>query len=203
MSSFDCVQQVPAVPTHVDVGTIDLVFTKAGETIGKVLVDPPGAVSDHSLICWPLPVQIQPHIVMEREFRKWKTIDHDEFWTALLKSELCEFLIVRILPYMYNRHVQCIPSRGMPSAVSEAHHRDAAVKEIRSDLDACEPSEAKNYRPVSNLTNPISCGFWIIWQVVQFCISVLGFRFSLNIILYICVTFRQLKLKLDCDNQIV
>jgi len=28
--------------------------------------------------------------VMEREFRKWKTIDHDEFRLALLKSELCD-----------------------------------------------------------------------------------------------------------------
>jgi len=47
MSSFDCVHHVPAVPSHVGGGTIDLVFTKAGELIDEVLVDPPGAVSDH------------------------------------------------------------------------------------------------------------------------------------------------------------
>jgi len=91
MFSFDCVQHVvPAGPSHVDGGTIDLVFTKSNETMNNVVVDAPGVISDHSLINWCLPVQKQPTIVMQRQFRKWKTIDCDAFRSELLESELCD-----------------------------------------------------------------------------------------------------------------
>ena len=87
---FGCVQHVPQTPTHVDGGTIDLVYTKSEQTIEDMLVDPPGAVSDHSLIHWRVPLQTQPPIVVQREVRRWKSIDTDAFRTALLTSDLCD-----------------------------------------------------------------------------------------------------------------
>jgi len=50
----------------------------------------PGAISDHSLIHWRLPVVTQPIIVAPREFRKWKSLDYDKLRCALLESELCD-----------------------------------------------------------------------------------------------------------------
>ena len=88
MFSFGCVQRVPQTPTHVDGGTIDLVYTKSEQMIEDMLVDPPGAVSDHSLIHWRVPLQTQPPIVVQWEVRRWKSIDTDAFRTALLTSDL-------------------------------------------------------------------------------------------------------------------
>jgi len=90
MFSFDCVQHVPATATHVGGGTIDLLFTKSDEIVEDVLVDAPGSISDHSLIRWCIPVQLQPVIVLQRQFRAWKSLDVNAFRSALSTSDLCD-----------------------------------------------------------------------------------------------------------------
>ena len=90
MFSFDCVQHVPATATHVGGGTIDLLFTKSDEVVEDVLVDVPGSISDHSLIRWRIPAQLQPVIVLQRQFRAWQSADLDAFRSALLNSDLCD-----------------------------------------------------------------------------------------------------------------
>ena len=78
------------MPTHTGGGTIDLVYTKSDDNVYEMLVDPPGAISDHSLIHWRLPVVTQPIIVAPREYRKCKSLDYDKLRCALLESELCD-----------------------------------------------------------------------------------------------------------------
>ena len=88
MYSFDCIQHVPLLPTHTDGGTIDLVYTKSVDVISDVLADPPGAVSDHSLIHWRIPVHIPaPHVAL-REVRSWRALDEESFRSALHQSDL-------------------------------------------------------------------------------------------------------------------
>ena len=70
MFSFDCVQHVPIVPTHNEGGTIHLVFTKSEQMVHDMLVNPPGAISDHGLIHWRLPALIQPTITASRDIRR-------------------------------------------------------------------------------------------------------------------------------------
>ena len=55
VTSFDCVQNVPLEPTHRDGETIDLVITKSDHTLDNLKIDPPGVISDHSLVSWNLP----------------------------------------------------------------------------------------------------------------------------------------------------
>ena len=48
VDSFDCVQHVPAVPTHRNGGTLDLIITKAEQGIVELVIDPPDIISDQS-----------------------------------------------------------------------------------------------------------------------------------------------------------
>ena len=50
LASFDCIQQVLLQPTHRDGGTLDLVVTKVEQDVDDLTVDPPGVISDHSVI---------------------------------------------------------------------------------------------------------------------------------------------------------
>ena len=54
-----------------------------------MVVDPPGVMSDHSLIKWSLPLGHQPPITVTREVRGWRKLDKDKFRSALLESSLC------------------------------------------------------------------------------------------------------------------
>jgi hypothetical protein len=90
LNSFDCVQHVPCEPTHRAGGTLDLVITKSEQTVDNLVIDPPGALSDHSLIRWTLPLSRQPPITVTREVRGWRKLDKDKFRSALLESKLCD-----------------------------------------------------------------------------------------------------------------
>ena len=90
LNSFDCVQHVPHEPTHRCGGTLDLVITKSEQSLDAMAVDPPGALSDHSLVHWSLPLLHQPPITTSREVRGWRKLDTDKFRSALLASSLCD-----------------------------------------------------------------------------------------------------------------
>ena len=89
LESCDCIQQVPFTPTHRDGGTLDLVITKSEQILEKITVNPPGVISDHSVISWQCPLDIQPTAIMKREVTGWTKLDQEGFRTALLTSELC------------------------------------------------------------------------------------------------------------------
>jgi len=65
---------------------VNLVITNSDQLVDELQVDPPGVLSDHSLISWHLH---QPPIVQPREVRSWSKVDRDEFRAALLSSQLC------------------------------------------------------------------------------------------------------------------
>jgi hypothetical protein len=88
--SFGCIQHVPSTPTHKRGGTLDLVVTKSDQTVTELQVDPPGIMSDHSLISWHLPIQRQPPLVEQRAVRGWARMNREHFRAALLSSELCQ-----------------------------------------------------------------------------------------------------------------
>ena len=89
LQSFDCVQQVPLIPTHREGGTLDLVVTKSEQVLTEMTVDPPCIISDHSVISWCFPLSIKPRIVINREVRAWSKVNQDSFCAAVLESELC------------------------------------------------------------------------------------------------------------------
>ena len=77
LASFDCIQHVPLQPTHRDGGTLDLVVTKAEQDVDDLTVDPPGVISDHSVINWSLHFHHQPPIVLKREARRWSKLNKE------------------------------------------------------------------------------------------------------------------------------
>jgi len=89
LDSFDCTQHVLLTPTHCGGGTLDLVITKSEQTLTEMKVDPPDVISDHSLISWCCPLDLQPSTVLSREVRGWAKLDCDGFRAVLLDSELC------------------------------------------------------------------------------------------------------------------
>lgn len=90
VESFDCIQHVPAVRTHRDGGTLDLVITKSGQVITGLVVGLPGIISDHSVISWQVPFDQQTPITQYREIRGWSKLDANGFRSALVRSELCD-----------------------------------------------------------------------------------------------------------------
>jgi len=90
LDSIHCTQHIPLTETHTRGSTLDLLITKSDQLVEDLQVDPPGILSDHSLISWRVPIQRQPSIVQQREVRSWARVNRDEFRAALLSSELCD-----------------------------------------------------------------------------------------------------------------
>ena len=55
-----------------------------------VSVDPPGVLSDHSLVVCRLPVVVDPAPSTERLVRAWIQVDRDDLRRALEDSLLCQ-----------------------------------------------------------------------------------------------------------------
>ena len=89
LASFDMVQHVHG-PTQRCGNTLDLVMTPASCKLDSVDVEPPGMLSDHSLIICQLPFVVDSASVVEKLVRGWRRIDRNQLRQALEKSELCQ-----------------------------------------------------------------------------------------------------------------
>ena len=69
--------------THRTGGTLDLVITKFEQDIIDIQVQPPNAVSDHSVITWSVDFPHHPPISVQRDVRSWAQLDRDKFRTAV------------------------------------------------------------------------------------------------------------------------
>jgi len=54
------------------------------------VVDPPGVLSDHSLVRWSILLLHQPPITAVRQVRCWRKLDKEKFRSALLQTSLCD-----------------------------------------------------------------------------------------------------------------
>ena len=81
-------QQHVTLPTHQAGGTLDLVVTFSDFDVGDLNVDPPGAVSDHSLITCSLPVRRTHPPTLSRRVRSWRSVDRDALRQAILNGPL-------------------------------------------------------------------------------------------------------------------
>jgi len=72
-ATFNIVQHVHG-KTHVQGGTLDLVATFAASLVDKVLVQPPGVISDHAGVC-RLPLLRRTVTMVSRRVRSWKSVD--------------------------------------------------------------------------------------------------------------------------------
>ena len=75
--------------TQVRGGTLDHVITRSHESISDLCVDPPGIISDHSLITWTLPFAFQPSISERRTVRGWKRVNMNLLRQSIRDFELC------------------------------------------------------------------------------------------------------------------
>lgn len=87
LSSMDLQQHI-SVPTHQAGGTLDLVVTFSDYVIDQLTVDPPGVVSDHSLITCCLPHRRPPAPKITRKVRSWRTVDRTALCQAISDSPL-------------------------------------------------------------------------------------------------------------------
>ena len=88
LQSFDMVQHV-CDPTHRAGNTLDLVITFADRPPTDVSVDPPGAISDHSLVTCCIPASVDSPPLSERLVRAWRRVDRDQLASLLTASPLC------------------------------------------------------------------------------------------------------------------
>ena len=72
---FMDLQQHVVSPTHQAGGTLDLVITFSDFDVDELNVEPPGVLSDHSLITCSLPLRRVAPLCFSRRIRSWKTID--------------------------------------------------------------------------------------------------------------------------------
>ena len=73
-------------PTHRLGGTLDVVITRNDYTPTDIVIDPPGVVSDHSLITCRLPVVSGSSPEVQRRVRAWRSVDRDVLRPAILNS---------------------------------------------------------------------------------------------------------------------
>ena len=87
LQSFDMVQHVVG-PTQKSGGTLDHVITFADYVIDTPVVDPPGVLSDHSLVvsCLPFARHVAPPT--NRRVRSWRMVDLSSFRDAITNSPL-------------------------------------------------------------------------------------------------------------------
>ena len=75
-------------PTHQAGGTLDLIVTFSDFNVDDLNVDPPGAVSDHSLITCNLPYHRTTLPTTRRRVRSWRTVDRDALCQAIMDCPL-------------------------------------------------------------------------------------------------------------------
>ena len=87
LSTFGLTQRV-VDPTHERGGTLDLVITDSDVDDVPIVVDPPGAISDHGLVMVNMPVVPRRCPIAPRTVRGWKAVDRMALSQAFLDSPL-------------------------------------------------------------------------------------------------------------------
>jgi len=87
LSTMDLQQHVTA-PTHHAGGTLDLVVTFSDYGVDQLIVYPPGALSDHSLITCCLPHHRPATPKLTRKVRSWQVVDREALSQAIIDSPL-------------------------------------------------------------------------------------------------------------------
>jgi len=87
LSCMDLQQHV-MLPTHQAGGMLDLVITFSDYDFDQLTVDPPGVVSDHSLIMCCLPVRRVAASQFTRKVRSWRAVNTTAFFHAIADSPL-------------------------------------------------------------------------------------------------------------------
>jgi len=95
LTSFDITQHVNS-PTHRLGGTLDLVMTFTDYQLAELCVDPPGIISDHSLVRCRLPIVADPAPSTARLVRAWRQVDRDTLRRAL--ETKCAMSTYRLTP---------------------------------------------------------------------------------------------------------
>jgi len=87
LASMDLHQHI-AGTTHVAGGTLDHVITHSDFSVDQLHVDPPGIISDHSLITGSLPVDRCRPPPSTRLVRSWRQVDRIVLRQAIVDSPL-------------------------------------------------------------------------------------------------------------------
>ena len=87
LSSMDLQQHV-TLPTHQAGGTLDLVITFSDFDVDDLNVDPPGVMSDHSLITCSVPVRRLAPPPFTRCVRSWRAVDRAALCHEIANSPL-------------------------------------------------------------------------------------------------------------------
>jgi len=85
---LDGLQQHVLSPTHQTGGTLDLVITFNDFGVDELSVEPPGIVSDHSLIICSLPVHRLTSATFFRQVRSWRGVDRATLRQHIADSSL-------------------------------------------------------------------------------------------------------------------
>ncbi len=90
LTNFDLTQHVSS-PTHRCGGTLDLIMTPTEWPLEDIGVDPPGVISDHSLVRCSLPIATDPlPLTTKHQIRSWRNIDQGALRSAIEGSVLCQ-----------------------------------------------------------------------------------------------------------------
>ena len=89
LTTFDITQHIDTA-THRCGHTLDVVMTFTNCKPDSVSVDPPGVLSDHSLVVCRLPVAVDPAPLTEGLVRAWRQVDRDDLRRAPEDSMLCQ-----------------------------------------------------------------------------------------------------------------
>ena len=118
-------------PTHIQGGTLDVVFTRLDLPPISVTSSDPG-LSDHCLLTWAVPFVLPPLHYRSVSYRPWSRLDLNEFRRAIISSPLCQpsswhGLDPNELASLYDSSIFSVLDRLVPV-------RTAKLRERPSDL---------------------------------------------------------------------
>ena len=130
LTSFECTQWVTGM-TQVRGGTLDHVITRSYDSISDLCVDPPGIISDHSLITWTLPFAIQHPISERRTVRGWRRVNMNLLRQSIRDSELCaeipESATTESMFEIYENVLREVANKFAPARTTEVRRQPIAV----------------------------------------------------------------------------
>ena len=121
-------------PTHVHGGTLDLVATFSDTPLSRIVIDPAGMSSDHSLVTAFMPVHHRIDPACIRQVRSWKKVDLSAFREAIRGSALASPSPTSVSSELFEIYDGCL--RRIADRFAPEHTACSKVRPLSPWFDA-------------------------------------------------------------------
>ena len=133
IESFNMIQHVVG-STHLHGGTLDLVATFSDTPLSRIIIDPAGMISDHSLVTAFMTVHHRVDPARTRQVRCWKKVDLSAFREAIRENALASPASTSISSELFEIYDGCL--RRIADRFAPEHTACSKVRPLSPWFDA-------------------------------------------------------------------